>query len=80
MKTIIKSALTFLAVSSIATTAFASPGDATYGKSVRSDVSSIEAQAQNVNVGLDTNAAYEPTIKASANNAHRAEFLQNQVN
>ncbi|WP_133011986.1 hypothetical protein [Marinomonas flavescens] len=82
MNTFTKSALTLLAASSIATMAFAAPGDATYGKSVRSQISSLglESQTQNFNVDLNNNAAFAPTIKASEDNAHRAEFLQNQIN
>ncbi|GAA0831735.1 MULTISPECIES: hypothetical protein [Marinomonas] len=80
MNTFTKSVVTFLAASSIASVALAAPGDATYGQSTRNQVHSLESQAQNVNVGIENNAAFAPTQKASSENSHRAEFLQNELN
>ena len=78
MNTFTKSALTFLAAASITSVAFAAPGDASFGQSTRGAATSLESQAHSVSV--DTNAAFVPSINASANNSHRAEFLQNQLN
>ncbi|MGB3385516.1 MAG: hypothetical protein WBA64_12725 [Marinomonas sp.] len=80
MNTFTKSVVTFLAASSIASVALAAPGDANYGQSTRNQVHSLESQAQNVNVGIENNAAFAPTQKASSENSHRAEFLQNELN
>ncbi|GAA0831739.1 MULTISPECIES: hypothetical protein [Marinomonas] len=80
MNTFTKSALTFLAASSIASVALAAPGDATYGKETRGQTHSLESQAQEVNVSLANNAAFDLTKKASAENSQRAEFLQNKLN
>ncbi|REG85116.1 hypothetical protein [Marinomonas pollencensis] len=80
MNTFTKSALTFLAASSIASVALAAPGDATYGKSLRGETHYLESQSQEINVGIENNAAFAPTIKASSENSHRAEFLQNKLN
>ena len=80
MNTFTKSALTFLAASSIASVALAAPGDATYGKSLRGQVHSLESQSKEVNVSLEDNAAFAPTIKASSENSQRADFLQNKLN
>ena len=80
MNTFTKSALTFLAAASITSVAFAAPGDASFGQSTRGAATSLESQAHSVSVDIDTNAAFVPSINASANNSHRAEFLQNQLN
>ncbi|REG85119.1 hypothetical protein [Marinomonas pollencensis] len=80
MNTFTKSVATFLAASSIATVALAAPGDATYGQSTRGQLNSLESQAHDVNVSLEGNAAFALTQKASAENSHRAEFLQNKLN
>ncbi|REG85118.1 hypothetical protein [Marinomonas pollencensis] len=80
MNTFTKSVVTFLAASSITSVALAAPGDATYGQSTRGQIHSLESQAKEVNVSLEDNAAFAPTIKASQENSHRAEFLQNKLN
>ncbi|MEL0621489.1 hypothetical protein V6238_00140 [Marinomonas arenicola] len=80
MNTFTKSALTFLAASSIASVALAAPGDATYGQSTRGQLHSLESQAKDINVSLEDNAAFTPTQKASSENSHRADFLQNELN
>jgi len=80
--TFTKSAFAFLAASAMASAALASTGDVGYGSINRAqaDIGSLEAKISNIEVSVDTNAAFTLRDDMPLHMNGNIQFVQNQLN